>query len=954
MRRGLSRVLVLTSTLTAAAALLAAVPASAGAAPVAARPGALPPVAMLPGSLTGVVRGANGSGLAGACVTARGFGHTATGFTSASGRYLMSGMRPGRYAVSFADCARAAAYFSQGGMRVTVQAARPTALAPVTLRSASPAAMVSPRGRVADGGGVISGVVRSRSGRALAGICVDASTSSGHASTGIGTTTSANGHYSLSAGRGHWLVAFSGCGRGNRAPQWWRYAASPRRATLLRITRGQSFHGIDARLSPGAGISGTVRSAQSHGPLKGICVVASGLGSVSAIQVEARTGANGSYLIPDLGTGRYQVRFVGYCGHGNYLGASHARAVRVTDGKTTTGINAYLQQAARISGLVTSRASGKPLSGICVTLVEHGDSGNADFTATGPSGRFSFGHLTPGRYSVAFAGCANSGSYAPQFFDGQANALAASWITLRPGTDNARVNAAMLPGGTIRGRVANPAGAGLRNACVAAVSQNLAGGVGDTLSLSLLQDLETAGDLGVGEAQTGPAGGYTIRNLPPGLYALEFDGNCNGQSRYGTTVFAPQGGGRAAWVSAVGGTVTTNVNGFLPLAGSISGVVTGPHGPESGACVLAYNRGPAFPIGAAGATSTNRHGAYRIGGLAPGRYAVAFLSCQSAHLAVQWYRRAATEASAVSVRVRAQHTTTGIDGRVAGGGTVTGAVVSATGRPVDGACVVVSDGLDLSPYELGAVLGNGTITNRAGQYRLTGVTPGRWKVIVAQCQSARPLLGAVVRTLRVRNRATAKVNFRLARAGQISGLVLGGSPAAAEPGICVEVTSVSGDGAPGTAVTAADGRYTLPGLAPGRYRVEFTPLCLIGTAAVAPQADATTVKVTAGGTITGVGTTLAADGGISGTVRHGGQPVAGVCVGAYRGQAGAPAAVVATGANGDYELGDLGPAGYTVEFSTGCGARGYPTQWYKNATSRAAATTVNVPAGTIASGIDEG
>jgi hypothetical protein len=306
------------------------------------------------------------------------------------------------------------------------------------------------------------------------------------------------------------------------------------------------------------------------------------------------------------------------------------------------------------------------------------------------------------------------------------------------------------------------------------------------------------------------------------------------------------------------------------------------------------------------------------------------------------------------VRVRAQHTTTGIDGRVAGGGTVTGAVVSATGRPVDGACVVVSDGLDLSPYELGAVLGNGTITNRAGQYRLTGVTPGRWKVIVAQCQSARPLLGAVVRTLRVRNRATAKVNFRLARAGQISGLVLGGSPAAAEPGICVEVTSVSGDGAPGTAVTAADGRYTLPGLAPGRYRVEFTPLCLVGTAAVAPQAYATTVRVTAGGTITGIGITLAADGGISGTVRHGGQPVAGVCVGAYRGTAAAPSAVVATGANGDYELGNLAPAGYTVEFSAGCGVRGYPTQWYQNATSRAAATTVNVSAGTIVSGIDEG
>jgi hypothetical protein len=41
-----------------------------------------------------------------------------------------------------------------------------------------------------------------------------------------------------------------------------------------------------------------------------------------------------------------------------------------------------------------------------------------------------------------------------------------------------------------------------------------------------------------------------------------------------------------------------------------------------------------------------------------------------------------------------------------------------------------------------------------------------------------------------------------------------------------------------------------------------------------------------------------------------------------------------------------------VEFSSGCGASGYVTQWWKNASSRAKAALITVAVNKVASGIN--
>jgi Carboxypeptidase regulatory-like domain len=265
------------------------------------------------------------------------------------------------------------------------------------------------------------------------------------------------------------------------------------------------------------------------------------------------------------------------------------------------------------------------------------------------------------------------------------------------------------------------------------------------------------------------------------------------------------------------------------------------------------------------------------------------------------------------------------------------------------------------------------VTGKSGRYQVTHVPAGRWTLDPSLCLTGSAVLpglgempalaGLTRHGVVVRNGSSTGASFRLPAAGRITGTVTGGAPAAAEPGLCVEATPSTGAGEPDATITNAQGGYTLGGLAAGRYRVLVTPLCVPGTAALVPQwyngqpasGTATPVSVTAGATTAGVNASLVADGGISGTVT--GSPaaaVAGVCVGAYAGTSSAPTAVAITGADGSYQLGSLPPRTYTIEFSAGCGAASYTTQWFSDATSRAAATPVTVTAGAVTGDISAG
>jgi hypothetical protein len=993
-RRAVPRALVLTRILTVTVAAIAAgLPAaasaassqSAGATPgvQVARAGTLtapaPPPA-LDGMLTGIVRGAGGVALPGACVTATGPAGTTAGITKAGGKYDLRGLLPGAYTVGYRDCADPAKYFDQwyggadmaaGATRILLAAGRPTALGPVTLRLTSPVAAAAATrralgtrsrsaGPAAASGALIAGTVRNAAGKPLPDICIEVSTMANGFGEDDFSFTGRHGGYRMPIDlAGKWRVKFTGgCGNShNYAPQWWRLAATGRKATDLRVRPDSKFRHIDAVLRPGAALAGTVRAASgSRQRLAGVCVDAIGLGAMSGVEMQAATRADGSYVVKGLGTGRYRVRFQPDCGQrGNFLSSTLGRTVAVTDSKTTRGVNGTLRTGGEISGVVTSRADGSPLAGICVT----GQDAGHEFEAmTSKTGTYAVRRVSPGSYRVSFlGGCGNSGSFAPQYYDGASNFEGDTPVTVSVGEIRSGIDAAMLGGGTVTGLATSKSGTKLAGVCVAVTSRADAGGFGSSPFLEELFDEPFISE----EAVTGHNGRFAVTNLMPGLYSAEFAGGCgHGSARYASQVFAPQAGHGPGWISVNGGVVTAGVSVVLQPGAAISGVITGHAGRRlSGICALAFRPGGGPVVNASFLNSVGSvRGTYRITGLTAGRYAVNFSPCNEQPYASQWYRGKSTEASARLVPVRAGQTTGRINARLNGGGRISGRILSGiSGKPVANVCV-----------ELATSAGTPTaisVSGKSGNYRIPHVAAGRWVLASGLCELTSPSLAGIVRRgVVVRDRAAAtKVTMTLPRAGRIAGTVLGGVPAAAEPGICVEATPTSGIGQPGLSITGAAGHYTLFGLARGSYLVQFTPNCLFGTAAVVPQwyrgqptrATATTVRVAAGQTTASIGGSLISDGEISGTVTGPADAaITGVCVGAYAGTSSTPAAVAITGKDGSYQLGELSPRTYVVEFSAGCGDHSYTTQWFSGAASRAGATPVTVTAGADTTAIDAG
>ena len=208
---------------------------------------------------------------------------------------------------------------------------------------------------------------------------------------------------------------------------------------------------------------------------------------------------------------------------------------------------------------------------------------------------------------------------------------------------------------------------------------------------------------------------------------------------------------------------------------------------------------------------------------------------------------------------------------------------------------------------------------------------------------------------------------KLSPAGSISGTVLGGPGATPQAGVCVVAVPVGTSGAAGSGSTNATGTYKISGLAPGNYKVYLgDPSCIFSDGSAAPQwyqgkssqAAATGVKVVANSDTAGIGATLGGDGTITGVVTaHGHKAVAGECVTATPVNPvpdplfdAVPHPVIAI-SSGSYVLTGLVPGKYTVEFSTGCGATGFRTQWWHNAGSAGKATVITVPPSGIINGI---
>ncbi|HEY2549375.1 MAG TPA: hypothetical protein VGI64_02230 [Streptosporangiaceae bacterium] len=862
------------------------------------------------GHISGRVTTESGRPLAGICVFEFNNNTFLSTRTGKSGTYLTLPLKPGRYQVAFGvGCGNNGNWLSQFYKNAAAEenAREVTVTGRHTTRHID--AVMHP-------GAVVTGTVTNSSGKKIPSIVV-AVVPAGHPAAAIASVKTTNkGVYRaerIPSGR-YSLVFTAGNGNlGNYAPQQWKNKTLTQKPSLLRLTAGHTTSHINVTMHRGAEIAGTVTEGSSSGTaLQGVCVSVIGTGPLAGFSRFGATKFDGTYFLNGLATGKYRVSFSPGCGRNqNVLPETLPGTVQLTTGKKVTGINGVLQPGGEITGTVTNAATGKPQDRVCVDASGTGFGEDVSFF----DGTYAIQQLPTGSYEVDFShNCEGpSPSLTPQTYNDEPLGFP-DLVSVTQGQTTSGIDAAMQPGGTITGTTTISGGKKASNICV-----------------------DAANALG-GSVIASQSGRYTIGNLTPGLYQVFFfdcgNRNLAVQEFRGGQLISVNPGQTASGVSAV-----------MQQAGRISGAVSSRAGGKlRNICAIATDRAS----GLASLAVTGRAGRYTVTQLAAGRYSVEFIACDNRNFANTWFRNKSSASAANPVTVKARVTTSGIGATLGTGGTISGVVTSkATGKPAAGICVSAISG---STEGLAA-------TGKTGRYAIDELNTGTYAVEYVRCNGG--TLAGQVKTVRVTaGRHLTGVNEALVAGGQVSGQVTGGSPATGQAAVCVDVLPLAGTSLGEEGQTAAGGTFTVGNLAPGSYKVLFgNPACGGAFASQwydgqASQASATVITVTAAATTKLNTATLAALGEVTGTVTGpSSAAITGECVTAEPVSAGLPS-VVAVTRSGKYAITDLQPGKYRVEFSTGCGATGFKTQWWKDASSQGAATIITVPAKTVTSGID--
>jgi hypothetical protein len=193
------------------------------------------------------------------------------------------------------------------------------------------------------------------------------------------------------------------------APQWYKGGVTFSQATSITVTAGQNLAGISATLDAGASIGGQLAVPAGVDAAK-VRIVASETGNADYLHsTTAYAKVDGSYLLPGLPPGRYQLSYSSQdrAGGGvvpSYYGGSTEASATVLDvphlGRIT-GINQPLTAAGTIRGTVTVPTGMSP-AGISVSAMPQDGSNSVPRATTDADGVFDIGRVTPGKYKLLF------------------------------------------------------------------------------------------------------------------------------------------------------------------------------------------------------------------------------------------------------------------------------------------------------------------------------------------------------------------------------------------------------------------------------------------------------------------------------------------------------------------------------------------------------------------------
>jgi len=213
---------------------------------------------------------------------------------------------------------------------------------------------------------------------------------------------------------GNHVISFEPPYESGLVPEYWEDTYDPALVDLLSLGLGDEVTSIDAVLSEGGTITGTVTDPQDFG-LPEIYVAAEALNG--GAYYETYTDEEGNYELANLIPGSYLVSFYDEFGnfvqewYDNATSPDAATPVVVTAGATTADIDAQMNLGGSISGRVTG-LDGRGLPGVWVETIDAEGNYTGGFAITDPTGRYRVYGLVPGEYRVSFGS-----AHATEYYD---------------------------------------------------------------------------------------------------------------------------------------------------------------------------------------------------------------------------------------------------------------------------------------------------------------------------------------------------------------------------------------------------------------------------------------------------------------------------------------------------------------------------------------------------------
>jgi hypothetical protein len=255
-------------------------------------------------------------------------------------------------------------------------------------------------------GGAVSGQVVDQSGSPIQGIEVYAFDAGTNTIVGESESNSSGDYSEPGLATGSYdLFFFATNTTGSWLSGWYKNATSESAAKAVKV-KAPATATANITVYPAGTISGTVTD-DSGMPVASVSVAAYVSGTSAPIN-ESTTSAEGTYSIPNLATGSYDISYgpIGLKGswlsgwYKNATSESDATAVAVTAPETATA-NIEIQHAATIAGIVTD-PEGDPVSDVNVYAYVAGTSTIAWEAVTSATGAFAEKNLPTGSYDLNY------------------------------------------------------------------------------------------------------------------------------------------------------------------------------------------------------------------------------------------------------------------------------------------------------------------------------------------------------------------------------------------------------------------------------------------------------------------------------------------------------------------------------------------------------------------------